>query len=309
MRWPTFETQINLENEMKNQRKFTFNIQQTMTNDPSSPAPFSPEYRGEEEPVSAGDQFVTRLMARALFVFAFFVFQLQGSYTAQFALAGPLPLQVNPARITDKPIDTNADSPNARVELSTGFEEGTRPTPSIEVNRANPEWPKDRKGWSTWDSLQSKKLVQDLDVWLNGILQGVKRETVIERLLELRTGADRAEKASIDKATEIRSAMRAEPPIDAAILDKLKAQLRVAVEEAFEARERAQRFEIISLTMELQKVLRSFDERAQSHSEIVDRRLDDLLNPNYRWDVGKLNQDLERSLDNQSNQSEMPRDK
>ncbi|MEQ1829310.1 MAG: hypothetical protein ABL921_25320 [Pirellula sp.] len=57
------------------------------------------------------------------------------------------------------------------------------------------------------------------------------------------------------------------------------------MDKAFKARHDLHLVEVTSLTMKAQAMMRGLEERTKSHAEIVDRRLDDLLNPSYRWDI------------------------
>ncbi|MEQ1827316.1 MAG: hypothetical protein ABL921_15270, partial [Pirellula sp.] len=75
------------------------------------------------------------------------------------------------------------------------------------------------------------------------------------------------------------------PPKDPSTIDKLKSELRSAVDKAFKARHDLHLAEVTSLTMKAQAMMRGLEERTKSHAEIVDRRIDDLLNPSYRWDT------------------------
>ena len=107
----------------------------------------------------------------------------------------------------------------------------------------------------------------------------------LERLAKLRTKADETENASIANANEVRLAITSTPPKDRSAIDKLKSELRSAVDEAFKSRHDLQVMEVTYLTMKAQAMNRVLLERTKSHAEIVDRRVDNLLNPNYRWDT------------------------
>ncbi len=149
--------------------------------------------------------------------------------------------------------------------------------------------------WPSWDGNRTAETQRVLDAWQKAMLQGVKPEVATERLSALRTEADDAEKVSIAKAAAVREAMRANTH-DAALIDKLKADLRSSVDDAFKARQRVQRLEIIALTMKFQAVLDNYSERTKPSTQtaIVDRRVDDLLNPNFRWESTSLAQESER---------------
>ena len=156
-------------------------------------------------------------------------------------------------------------------------------TPSPTLSEAT-ELARRESLWPVWPSMHGNFLMQ-LEFWQKSMLQGISKESATKRIDEYRTLAHSAEQASITKADEVRTAMKSTPPLDAAEIDKLKSELREAVDVAFESRLRVQRLETLALTIDLQKVLLSYSERSKSQPEIVARRVDDLMNPNYTWDA------------------------
>lgn len=130
----------------------------------------------------------------------------------------------------------------------------------------------------------SSTLLRALREWQDGELQGTTTEPVPDLLTKLRTKADEAEKASISKAIEVRNAIAAKPAPSSEEIEKLRTELRTSVDESFNARNRLQMTEFTSLSIQLQKMLEGLNDRAKNQKDIVDRRIDDLLNPNYRWE-------------------------
>ncbi|MDX1925473.1 MAG: hypothetical protein SFV81_03080 [Pirellulaceae bacterium] len=148
--------------------------------------------------------------------------------------------------------------------------------------------------------VRSFELNSALSNWQENELQGVPPDTLEKTLASLRTRANELEGASLEKANEARRLLAAAMPETSEDTEKIKAELRAAVDEAFNARQKLQLMEFTSLTLQVQTMLRKLNQRSESQAEIVDRRVDDLLNPNYRWDSGTVplisNGDLEKGL-------------
>ena len=64
----------------------------------------------------------------------------------------------------------------------------------------------------------------------------------------------------------------------------LKKQLAETVEQAFEARQELQRAELAALRQRLVRIEGQIAARERIKDEIIDRRIEDLLNPELRWD-------------------------
>ncbi len=135
-----------------------------------------------------------------------------------------------------------------------------------------------RNGTSSVDQLKTDRLERDSQVMQSAA--GASDE----QLVGLRTKADESEKASIAKAIEVREAIAATPSKDAAAIEELKSELSRAVDAAFEARHDLQLMEVELLTNKAQALSQKLDERVKSRADIVRRRVDELLNPNYSWD-------------------------
>jgi hypothetical protein len=77
---------------------------------------------------------------------------------------------------------------------------------------------------------------------------------------------------------------------DAKQLDSLKARLQAEVGKAFEARQQAQRIELAALAQRLQQIERTIAARERIKDRIIERRLEELLDPALRWDVAAAGQ-------------------
>ena len=64
----------------------------------------------------------------------------------------------------------------------------------------------------------------------------------------------------------------------------MEAELRETVRKAFEARQKLQRAELAEFTQRLQAVRQSIETRERISQQIIDRRVDELLDPNLKWD-------------------------
>lgn len=66
--------------------------------------------------------------------------------------------------------------------------------------------------------------------------------------------------------------------------DELKKQLRDAVQQAFETRQRLQRAELTEFAKRLQGIQQSIELREKIRQQVIDRRVQELLDPNIKWD-------------------------
>ena len=106
-----------------------------------------------------------------------------------------------------------------------------------------------------------------------------------ERLAELRSKAERAEQLSVEKAKAVRDAKTAEPSDKSA--EGLETELRLVVADAFNARQDLQFMEITSLAIKSKAMSRKLNERQARQAEIIERRTNNLLEPNLSLNVGK----------------------
>jgi hypothetical protein len=71
-----------------------------------------------------------------------------------------------------------------------------------------------------------------------------------------------------------------------------RAELQLAVRESFEARQALQRAELADLAQRMQSMQQSIDMRDKLADKVVQRRVEDLLNPSLKWDAGKMSEQL-----------------
>ncbi len=64
----------------------------------------------------------------------------------------------------------------------------------------------------------------------------------------------------------------------------VKTQLAETVKQVFDARQKLQRAELAALRQRLARIEQQIASRERIKEEIIDRRIEDLLNPEYRWD-------------------------
>jgi hypothetical protein len=65
---------------------------------------------------------------------------------------------------------------------------------------------------------------------------------------------------------------------------ELKSQIRDAVKQAFEARQKLQKAELAEFAQRLQGIQESIELRDKVSQQIIDRRVEELLDPNLKWD-------------------------
>ena len=64
-----------------------------------------------------------------------------------------------------------------------------------------------------------------------------------------------------------------------------RSELQAAVRKSFEARQALQRAELADLAQRMQNMQQSIDLRDKLADKVIERRVEDLLNPNLKWDV------------------------
>ncbi|MFM9962207.1 MAG: hypothetical protein ACKV2Q_13400 [Planctomycetaceae bacterium] len=117
-------------------------------------------------------------------------------------------------------------------------------------------------------------------------LTDVRSNVGDSRLEELRAKAALAEKRSIERANVLRERLKQSEGVGEAEVKKaLRAELHVAVLEAFKARHDLHAAEVASLEKQAQAMKQKLVEREASAADIVDRRVEDLLNPDKQWIV------------------------
>jgi len=103
---------------------------------------------------------------------------------------------------------------------------------------------------------------------------------------DLRIRFDEQEQRSREISLKIRSKQQA-PNRNQDDEDKLRADLRQAVQEAFKARQELQRAELAQFTQRLQHIQQSIETRERIADQIIDHRVEELLNPALQWDGQK----------------------
>ncbi len=75
------------------------------------------------------------------------------------------------------------------------------------------------------------------------------------------------------------------PAQTAATAKQWNGELRETVQKAFEARQNLQRAELADFTQRLQGIQQSIEMRDRISQQIIDRRMEELLDPNLKWDA------------------------
>jgi hypothetical protein len=74
--------------------------------------------------------------------------------------------------------------------------------------------------------------------------------------------------------------------------DSQRTELQLAVRKSFEARQALQRAELADLAQRMKSMQQSIDMRDKLSDRVVERRVEDLLNPSLKWDAGKMSEQL-----------------
>ena len=69
-------------------------------------------------------------------------------------------------------------------------------------------------------------------------------------------------------------------------------ELELAVRKSFEARQALQRAELADLAQRMKSMQQSIDMRDKLADKVVERRVEDLLNPSLKWNAGKVSEEL-----------------
>jgi hypothetical protein len=112
---------------------------------------------------------------------------------------------------------------------------------------------------------------------------GIDANTPVSSIAEYRRQLDALEQPVLQLAEQVREAetKQGKDHPDSA---KLRADLRAAVQQTFAARQKIQRAELAEFTRRLQRMQQSIDSRDRIVDQIVDRRVEELLEPDARWD-------------------------
>lgn len=107
-----------------------------------------------------------------------------------------------------------------------------------------------------------------------------------ELLASLKAQSDGAETQAAGAAAELRKARKRQGD-DAPAIRELRDALQKSVGDAFEIRQRAQRLEAEVLRMRLQQVDQRLIDRHRLKQNIIDRRLQELIDGNLQWNEAK----------------------
>ncbi|MEQ9588050.1 MAG: secretin N-terminal domain-containing protein [Parvibaculaceae bacterium] len=103
----------------------------------------------------------------------------------------------------------------------------------------------------------------------------------------------------LEQRTKEFAAQLLDPAENPAATKQLHEELRVLVRNAFEARQELQRAELAEFAQRLQGIQRSIEMRDRISQQIIERRVEELLDPNLKWDSA----DREGLLNPQSDSS------
>ncbi|MDB5384953.1 MAG: hypothetical protein JWM11_599, partial [Planctomycetaceae bacterium] len=103
-------------------------------------------------------------------------------------------------------------------------------------------------------------------------------------VVELQRQYEMCERQATDIARELRH-FQANQPENQSRIEGEKTRLRKAVAESFAARQRLQHAEVAEFEQRMLGLRKSIELRDRIQDQIIDRRVDDLLNPDFRWNV------------------------
>ncbi len=86
------------------------------------------------------------------------------------------------------------------------------------------------------------------------------------------------------------------PLPDPATGETLRSQLRDTVRQSFETRQNLQRAELAEFAKRLQSIRQSIEMREQISQQIIDRRVQELLDPNLKWETSEANSGRAQAL-------------
>jgi len=111
-------------------------------------------------------------------------------------------------------------------------------------------------------------------------------ERISEPIESLRTAYAAYDQKANEVAASLRSATT-DPSVAKDEFDARKQKLRRLVHESFQARQILQRAELAEFAKRLQRIQRSIETRDRIADKIVDRRVEELLDPNIKWEATK----------------------
>ncbi len=113
---------------------------------------------------------------------------------------------------------------------------------------------------------------------------GVERPRATEAIATLREEYDRRDAQSLALAKQLRQAKAALPPNHPDAVKQLS-ELRVAVEAAFLAGQKLHEAELNEFRDRMLRLQGTIEERRRNPDRVIDRRVDDLLNPAWKWET------------------------
>lgn len=123
----------------------------------------------------------------------------------------------------------------------------------------------------------------------------LRRYTEVETgsIASLRRSQQQLEQATGELATRIRSLKRGDQ--QRAVLQD---RLRKSVNEAFAAQQKLRRAELAEFARRVQQIGETLDSRDKIAAQIIDRRVTELLDPNFRWEMEGLSTKPTRPIGN-----------
>ncbi len=129
------------------------------------------------------------------------------------------------------------------------------------------------------------------------ISMGIERGESIESLKQRYNELEQQSHQLADKLRQIRSS----PPYESEL-----SELQASVRKSFEARQALQRAELADLAQRMKSMQQSIDMRDKLADKVVERRVEDLLDPNLKWDAGKVSEQLLAGPNQGSSNPAMP---
>ena len=162
-----------------------------------------------------------------------------------------------------------------------------RPTPAIPPGRAGSEMEPDGSMRKVWGKMFGKR----------------RDPAVSDPASEQAAQEYRQHEAQALVLASAYRQQQATSPGDSQKLEQLKGELQGAVHAAFHARQTWQRSQAAQLRNRLKQIERRISERGQVSSEIIDRRVDELLHPEKQWESNDDGGNGESAVDNSADRA------
>ncbi|MCA9013409.1 MAG: hypothetical protein KDB01_26850, partial [Planctomycetaceae bacterium] len=140
------------------------------------------------------------------------------------------------------------------------------------------------------ESVRKRKegIADDISVSMGSVIDAV--EQPITSIAEYRRQLDALEQPVLQLAEQVRVVEKKQGK-DHPDSEKLRADLRALVQQTFVARQEIQRAELAEFTRRLQRMQQAIETRERIVDRIVDRRVEELLDPNLNWTPSQGGQD------------------